>query len=150
MRVNPTTSAQVWSIFFLISFLMGFTFSEAQTLPKLTEQDWQLVFFAEESAWERPLEGTVLTLKVNESGFKGSAGCNQYYAKLDLTNKPLKLDRLSTTRMFCPQPEGLMEQERRFIKALRHTKSLELQGYYLKLSYDKNKALLFYAFPLNN
>ena len=48
----------------------------------------------------------------------GSAGCNQYSAGYQLDGNGISIGLPITTRRFCAEPEGIMEQEQDYLTAL--------------------------------
>ncbi|MET1078801.1 MAG: META domain-containing protein [Pseudomonas sp.] len=68
---------------------------------------------------ERPLlDNSHLTLTLDADGRAyGSAGCNHWYGPYQLQDQQLSFGQLGSTRKGCAP--ALMEQERRFLEALR-------------------------------
>jgi heat shock protein HslJ len=70
-------------------------------------------------------EGTLLansqiTAEFDEAGtLAGSAGCNRYQASYSANQGTLTVDPALSTRKFCVEPEGLMDQETHYLAALR-------------------------------
>ena len=63
--------------------------------------------------------GSTLTADFGADGrLGGSAGCNSYTATFEAAGKNLKIGPAATTRKFCAEPAGVMEQETQFLKAL--------------------------------
>ena len=62
-------------------------------------------------------EGTEVTLSFDGNAFTGTAGCNDYAGLGKVEDKSITIDvgSLSVTAMACENPEGLMEQEQRFV-----------------------------------
>jgi heat shock protein HslJ len=48
----------------------------------------------------------------------GSAGCNNYRATYEVDGNNISIGPAAATRMFCPEPGGIMEQEVQYIAAL--------------------------------
>jgi heat shock protein HslJ len=66
-----------------------------------------------------PVSGTSLTAVFDESGrLSGSAGCNRFTAAYTATDTELRIKAAASTRMFCGDPPGVMEQEAAFLAAL--------------------------------
>lgn len=75
-----------------------------------------------------------LTLVFGADGtLNGSAGCNNYSATYTLGDKTLKVGPAATTRKMCASPEGVMEQEMQFLKALETAATFDLVGDRLEL-----------------
>lgn len=54
----------------------------------------------------------------------GNAGCNRYFGNYTLAGPELELGPLGSTMMACP--EAVMDQERRFLRALEKTRVVRL------------------------
>ncbi len=80
------------------------------------------------------LDGTQLTLAFSADGrIAGSAGCNRYMGTYTQEGGKLTLRPAGTTRMACPKPEGVMDQEREFLKALETVATARFEGDSLEL-----------------
>ena len=65
------------------------------------------------------LNGTELTMEFSADGrVAGSAGCNRYTGSFKQDGKSLSFGPAAATRRLCVEPEGVMEQEQQFLKAL--------------------------------
>jgi heat shock protein HslJ len=65
------------------------------------------------------LNGTELTMEFSADGrVAGSAGCNRYTGSFKQDGKTLSFGPAAATRRMCVEPEGVMEQEQQFLKAL--------------------------------
>ncbi|MGD8903934.1 MAG: transporter substrate-binding domain-containing protein, partial [Anaerolineae bacterium] len=73
-----------------------------------------------------PLAGTQLTAEFAEGRVNGSAGCNTYNADYTVDGDSLSIGPAATTRMFCEQPQGAMDQEAAYLAALQSASSFEL------------------------
>jgi heat shock protein HslJ len=63
--------------------------------------------------------GTEITAYFDEEGtLSGSAGCNNYSAAYVVDGDKITIGPAITTRMFCGDPEGIMDQETRYLAAL--------------------------------
>jgi heat shock protein HslJ len=48
----------------------------------------------------------------------GSAGCNNYNATYEVDGDNISIGPAAATRMFCPEPDGIIEQEVQYLAAL--------------------------------
>jgi heat shock protein HslJ len=65
------------------------------------------------------LNGTELTMEFSADGrVAGSAGCNRYTGSFQQDGQSLSFGPAAATRRLCVEPDGVMEQEQRFLKAL--------------------------------
>ncbi|MBK8987783.1 MAG: META domain-containing protein [Chloroflexi bacterium] len=75
------------------------------------------------------LDGTEITMSFGEDGnVQGSAGCNQYFGPYTVNGDALSVGLLATTRAYCPEPEGKMQQEAQFLAALQMAASFTIQN----------------------
>ncbi|MFO1204398.1 MAG: META domain-containing protein [Burkholderiales bacterium] len=80
------------------------------------------------------LTGTDLTLAFAGDGkLSGSAGCNRYTAAYTSAGQKLTIGPAAATRRMCAQPEGVMEQEQQFLKALETVATARFEGDRLEL-----------------
>ena len=63
----------------------------------------------------------------------GSAGCNNYNASYKVAEKTPRIGTIVATRKMCAKPEGVMEQETLFLKALATVATYQLDGKRLEL-----------------
>jgi heat shock protein HslJ len=75
------------------------------------------------------LNGTSLTLAFTGDGkVAGSAGCNRYTATYKSDGQKLTIGPAAATRKMCAQPDGVMEQEQQFLKALETVATARFEG----------------------
>lgn len=79
------------------------------------------------------LIGTTLTLQFSDKQLSGSAGCNQYTANYQQSGKQLNIHDIAITKMFCADPQGIMEQENQFLSALKTVRTFDFDGVNLQL-----------------
>lgn len=66
------------------------------------------------------LEGTELTAAFGADGVvSGSGGCNNYTGPYIVDSTTIAIGPLASTMMACESPEGVMEQEARFLAAMQ-------------------------------
>jgi heat shock protein HslJ len=81
-----------------------------------------------------PIPGSELTATFAEDGtLSGSAGCNSYTAQYVTTSGILEISPPASTRKFCEEPEGVMEQEAAYLAALPETARAQLGEHGLEL-----------------
>jgi heat shock protein HslJ len=106
-------------------------------LPTLSGTSWRLV----ELAGAAPLEGVDVTLELTaDGGVSGHASCNTYRGSVTLSGDSLSFGPLATTRMGCAAEQ--MEQESRYLAALRSPLRVELLGDTLRLRGDTGDRVL--------
>jgi heat shock protein HslJ len=80
------------------------------------------------------LADTTMTIAFDAEGrASGSAGCNRFTASYSQDGDKVSFGPAAATRMMCPQPEGVMEQEAQFLKALETAATARLEGDSLEL-----------------
>jgi heat shock protein HslJ len=58
-----------------------------------------------------------------DGGLSGSAGCNRYRTGYRVENGSMRIEPPVSTRRMCAEPEGVMEQERRYLEVLTEVES---------------------------
>ncbi len=92
---------------------------EAEPPPTLEGVAWKITGFNNgRQAVVSPLNGTSLTLTFADGKVLGSAGCNTFRASYTADGNRLSIGPAATTRKACPA-DGVMEQERQFLAALK-------------------------------
>jgi len=75
------------------------------------------------------LGGTQLTMEFAPDGrVSGSAGCNRYTGTYSGSAGALKFGPAATTRKMCAEPEGIMDQEQQFLRALETVATVRREG----------------------
>jgi len=74
------------------------------------------------------LAGTFLNaLFMADGSLSGSAGCNNYTTTFQIDGDQITIAPAASTRMFCAEPEGVMEQEAQFLAALGNSKRYKIE-----------------------
>lgn len=97
---------------------------------ELEDTSWLVQAFNNgKQAVQSLLPGTKITADFGEGGcLSGSAGCNRYTASYVLKQGKIKIGPAATTRMFCSNPPGIMEQEALFLRVLEKSASFSYDG----------------------
>lgn len=83
------------------------------------------------------IQGTELTVTFDDDGgVSGSAGCNSFSGSYDVSGNDIAIGPLSSTRKACASPDGVMEQEQRFLAALEGASTVAFVGERLELRTD--------------
>jgi heat shock protein HslJ len=92
------------------------------------------------------LAGSEITAEFVEGQVNGTAGCNNYHAGYEIDGDQIAIGPAATTRMFCGEPEGIMDQENGYLQALEMAATFEIKSDTLQM-YDKDGArvLTYYA-----
>lgn len=95
--------------------------------------DWRLTKLDDgQGALIEVLHGTTLTLAYDGERIAGSAKCNTYMGPATIEDE-VRIGPLVTTLMMCTGPEGIMEQETRFLDLLQQADSVQANGDLLQL-----------------
>jgi heat shock protein HslJ len=75
------------------------------------------------------IAGSEVTLNFGADGqVNGNAGCNQYSGAYQAAGEVLKIGPLVNTMMMCASPEGVMEQETKYLAALQNAGTYSIDG----------------------
>ena len=78
---------------------------------------------------ESVLTGTKLTAVFGKDGsLSGSAGCNNYNGPYKAAAPKIAIGPLVSTKMHCAEPEGVSDQEARFLAALQTAATYQVEG----------------------
>ncbi len=100
---------------------------------------WKLLEMRDQSL----LPDTSITMMVENGQISGSAGCNFYGSTYtSQSDRSFILNEIEMTAMDCPEPEGVMEQEKRYIKALTSVRNYEVDTSELLLKEEGGGILL--------
>ena len=110
----------------------------------LVGPNWLLDFYNNgDGAFVSVLAGTEISAQFDEKGYlSGSAGCNTYNSTYVIETNSITIASASVTRMACESPEGIMEQEQRYLAALEQAATFEIRGNNLIFT-DSNGVRLF-------
>ena len=79
-------------------------------------------------------EGVTITATFTEDGkLNGSAGCNNYMTSFTVDGNAISIQPPATTRKFCAEPAGVMEQETAFVTMLPEAAVYTISGDTLEL-----------------
>ncbi len=91
------------------------------------------------------VSGTTITAKFAADGtVTGNSGCNHYGGEYSLDGTELSVSSLYSTLMYCNQPQGVMEQENRYLNLLKSAAGYRIDGDRLDLLDEAGTALLSY------
>lgn len=123
-------------------------FVQAQKLPQapLVGTLWTLESYSlKEKAVSSVIAGTTVTATFAPDGnVTGSAGCNRYFAAYEVSESTMTIGPAGSTKMYCGEPEGIMEQENRYLSLLESTAGYRIDEDRLDLLDQAGKTLLSY------
>jgi len=88
---------------------------------------------------------TEITLEFKEGQAAGSAGCNRYFGAASIEGDKLAIGPVGNTEMFCAAPEGVMDQELAYLKALSTVARFEVEGGELVFVDGSEQTVLVFA-----
>jgi heat shock protein HslJ len=92
------------------------------------------------------LIGSEITATFADDGtLSGSAGCNTYDASYTTDGDTIEIDAPSSTKMACPEPEGVMDQEAAYLAALPTAATFRVNGGLLELLSAEGSAVVTYT-----
>jgi heat shock protein HslJ len=118
----------------------------AQKSDALTSVTWQATAYNNgKQAVVSVLAGSEITAIFSKDGqLSGSAGCNNYNTSYKVDGSSIQIGPAATTRMMCSDPQGVMEQESAYLKALEAAKTFEVVGKRLTIWGEAGERLVEY------
>ena len=116
---------------------------QASVGTSLENTHWQLTGYNNgKEAVVGVLDGSNVTAIFGADGkLAGSGGCNNYTADYQVDGSSLHIGAAASTRKLSAEPQGVMEQEAAYLKALESAATYQIQGDKLEIR-DANGALL--------
>jgi heat shock protein HslJ len=110
------------------------------------EGSWVATGVLQGDAFTSILIGSEITATFDENGaLSGSAGCNTYNASYTTDGDTIEIDAPSSTKMACPEPEGVMDQEAAYLAALPTAATFRVNGGLLELLSAEGSAVVTYT-----
>jgi len=97
------------------------------------------------SGASQPLPGTVLTAIFDDGSLTGTSGCNSYFASYTLDGDAIGVGPIGSTRAFCSDPDGVMDQESDYLALLELANRYERDDDTLTLLQDDTALIVYYA-----
>jgi heat shock protein HslJ len=112
------------------------TFSVVQPVP-LPGSNWSMISYNNGQALMSVLTGTEVSANFGVDGnLTGSAGCNNYMANYQIEDNKIDIGPAAATRMLCSEPEGIMEQEQDYLKAIESAATYRIERQQLWLFFE--------------
>ena len=89
------------------------------------------------------IEGRAITIHFKDGRINGTAGCNSYGGRYRVYGDRIVVQELFSTMMACPEPEGIMEQEQRYLGYLGDAQTYQINDGKLLVYWSEYKALTF-------
>lgn len=94
-----------------------------------------------------PLPGAEITAGFMDGQMSGSTGCNNYFYSYKTEGQRIFLEGGGWTEMACMTPDGVMEQESRFLDYLNQVERYQLTAEELQLVTPDGEVLIFAPRP---
>jgi len=107
----------------------------------LLDKEWKLQSFGTIGEETSLIPGTKITIQFTEENkFQGTSGCNMYFGTYKVPEGDvLSTSNIGCTKMACWSPQGVMEQETRYLEALNSVCCFEVDQNNFKLFYNEKK-----------
>ncbi|NYT17265.1 MAG: META domain-containing protein [Methanomicrobiales archaeon] len=161
--MKPVVISTLIGVMILVMLLAGCTMPELPGQPPVTMEgtppvtpvppevtpltgtSWTLISGLSGGGTWNVLPGTVITATFGEDGqVSGSAGCNNYFAPYQSRLNSLTVGTAATTRMYCENPTGVMNQETLYLSNLEGAATYAVEGDLLMVYDTTGKTLLTY------
>lgn len=111
-------------------------------MDNLEDTRWRLVSYGQPGAENQVIEGTEVTLQLEDQGQAlGSGGCNTFGAQYKISGGEISITSLISTLLACTV-EGVMEQEEAYFQALQAAGEFESTDDQLRVWYDNGGSVL--------
>jgi heat shock protein HslJ len=92
------------------------------------------------------LDGSEITAVFTaDNKLNGLAGCNQYMTAFQVDGDKITIEPAASTKMMCSEPEGVMEQETAYLKALEMVRSYQISGNKLTMRGESDNIVVEYV-----
>lgn len=97
------------------------------------------------SGLSHPLPGTALTAVFDDGSLNGTAGCNSYFTSYELSGDSIGVGPIGSTRAFCADPDGVMDQESAYLALLERANRYERDDDHLTLLDGETVLISYFA-----
>lgn len=121
------------------------TYEQMEPFP-LEGTSWVLSAYNDgQGALVTVTEGSEISIDFAEGGqLSGTSGCNNYNASYEVDRHSIVIGPVASTLMACDQPEGVMEQESNYLRALENAQLQFNLGLSLILTTEDDTPLAIY------
>jgi len=107
----------------------------------LAGTEWRLLTIGKTDV----MPDTEITIRFADGEVSGNASCNSYFASYEANGSRLTFDAVGMTEMWCMEPEGLMDQETRYLQTLPKAESYNIADGKLIIFLSDGDQLIFEA-----
>lgn len=90
-----------------------------------------------------PIADAQPTIQFEDGQVSGNASCNHYGGSYEIKGDRIHFGDLFNTEMACQAPEGVMEQEQKYLETLRSAQRFEMDDGVLRIYTDSGITLTF-------
>ena len=148
LLITKSTSAAAYALCLMVG-LGCVSSSEQETgTMAMAGTKWVLAAHGLPDGLQPVLPYTEITLHFQDDGGSvgGTAGCNVYRASYEVSGPALSISTPGSTRKYCQERPGIMEQERLYLAALASANHYHIDEDRLEIAYDEGRrVLLFYG-----
>ncbi|MFL7868059.1 MAG: META domain-containing protein [Anaerolineales bacterium] len=133
--------------FFVIvcATLLGTMLSACSTAESLDGTSWAMTSLRDSQGnLTDILPDTIVTANFQSDQVSGNVTCNNYSGTYQSTGNNIKIGPLATTLRECVGPDGIMEQEAAFLKAMEAAAQYEIKGDTLEMVDDQGDTILVF------
>ena len=106
-----------------------------------------LVSFGPQAAPQPLIAGTSITASFADTTISGFAGCNNYSGTLTPVDDHFTISGILSTRMFCGEPAGVMDQEQAYLAALETVGGYQWEQSLVNDTTLVTQGQMFYTLP---
>lgn len=121
---------------------VGVTYGEPEEEEEVKLEDH--LWLLETIAGQPPIPGTLLFAEFEDGKIAGLAGCNEYTGGYETSGSSIQIGELATTRKFCEEPEGTMDQESSYLGSLEAVRAYRIDDQRLKMADESGAEILVY------
>jgi heat shock protein HslJ len=130
-------------IVFLILF--GVILSACSTAESLDGTSWAMTSYRDSQGnLTEILPDTIVTADFQADQVSGNVTCNNYSGAYQTNGNKITIGPLATTMRECVGPDGIMEQEAAFLKAMESATQYEIKGNTLEMQDDQGDTILVF------
>jgi heat shock protein HslJ len=89
--------------------------------------------------------GTRITVTFDAGVIQGSSGCNRFSGAYEISGDRIAIHDVRSTLMACIKPEGVMDQEQKFLALLMSSEGYQIMDGRLQLTRSGQVLLTFMA-----
>ncbi len=133
--------------FFVIvcATLLGMMLAACSTAESLDATSWAMTSYRDSQGnLIEILPDTIATADFQADQVSGNVTCNKYSGPYQTTGGNIKIGPLVTTLRECVGPDGIMEQEAAFLKAMESAMQYEIKGNTLEMQDDQGDTILVF------